>query len=110
MRQGAENLKATMDSLNPRIMGISESLMTFGNIVMTAASIMTSFTSIFKTVTDDDLDFWEKLERVLMTFPSILLSAGTLINVFNQGLKAKTALHGADATAAAADAAATKGL
>lgn len=110
MRQGTENLKNTMDSLTPRIMSMSESLMTFGNIVMTAASIMSSFTSIIRTVTDDDLDFWEKLERVLMTFPQILLSAGTLINVFNTGLKAKTALHGADAAAAGADALATKGL
>ena len=110
MRQGTENLKATMDSLNPRIMGISESLMTFGNIVMTAASITTSFTSIVRTLTDDDLDGWEKFESILMTFPQILLSAGTLINVFNQGLKAKAALHGADAAAAGADALATKGL
>lgn len=110
MRQGTENLKATMDSLNPRIMGISESLMTFGNIVMTTASITTSFTSIVRTLTDDDLDGWEKFESILMTFPQILLSAGTLINVFNTGLKAKTALHVADAVAAKADVVATKGL
>lgn len=110
MRQGTENLKVTMDSLNPKVIGISESLMTFGNIVMTAASITTSFTSIVKTLTDDDLDGWEKFESILMTLPQILLSVGSLINVFNTGLKAKTALHGADATAAFADTVATKGL